>query len=419
MRLEAAERHDYDVMPPERLQRYADAVVGSCLRLAEGDTLFVQGQPSHRELMVALTEAAYRIGAAHVEVDYLDSLVAAARIRSAAFDVLGKRTPWWLKRAKTQLLPTSATVTIIGEGDPGAFDGLPPERVVADQRRPGWYLRAITAERRRWTGVAWPTAYWASQVYPELDPADAQRRLGEDLLWFCRLGPDDPPGAEGWEAHADAIARRACILTDLKLERIELRGPGTRLDMRLPPTARWLGGREKNAHGQLVAGNFPTEENFTSPVPTATEGTFRCSRPLHFRGRLIEGIAGEFKRGRLVRLEAANDDDRDLLAAFCASDPGACRLGEVALVDRTARIGSTERIYANTLIDENAAAHIALGFGFDLARVPSPDGRKRDRVNYSNLHLDVMIGTDDFEATGITADGRVVPLLREGTWQIR
>lgn len=417
------ERREHDVLPPERLERYADAVIRSCLRFAEGDTLFLHGQPAHRELMVALAASAYRAGAQHVEADYVDTLVAAARIRHARDEFLGPVTDWWVKKARAQLEPTSATVTILGEGDPGAFDGLQPERVVADQQRPlqraRWFLRAIKADRRRWTGVAWPTPYWASQVYPELDAIEGQRRLAEEILWFCRLGPDDAPGAEAWEAHVDAIARRACILSELRLERLELRGPGTRLDLRLPPNARWLGGRERNAHDQLVAANFPTEENFTSPIPAATEGTFRCTRPLLFRGRLIEGISGEFRRGRLVQLRAAREDDRELLAAFLAADRGAARLGEVALVDSTSRIGQTERTYANTLIDENATAHIAFGFGFDQTRVAGPDGRVANRVNYSNLHLDVMIGTDDLEATGITADGRVVPLLREGTWQIR
>lgn len=418
----AAPASETAVLAPERLVRYADAVVGSCLRLGEGDTLFVHGQPAHRELMVALAGAGYRAGARHVEVDYIDTRVQGARIRYAREEYLGPLTDWWVKKARTQLEPTSAAVTIIGEGDPGSFDGLPAERVVADQQRPlkkaGWFLRAIKADRRRWTGCAWPTPHWAGQVYPELEPGDAMRRLAEDLMWFCRLGPDDPPGNEGWEAHVDSIARRACILTELRLERVELRGPGTRLDVRLPANARWLGGREKNAHGQLVAANFPTEENFTSPAPSGTEGTFRCSRPLSFRGRLIEGITGEFRRGRLVRMDAGRESDRELLAAFLAADRGASRLGEVALVDRSSRIGQIERHYSNTLIDENAAAHIAFGFGFDQARVPAPDGRRVNRVNHSSLHLDVMIGTEDFEVTGITADGRIVPLLRGGEWQI-
>jgi aminopeptidase len=419
---DAAPTNETAVLTPDRLARYADAVVRSCLRLDPGDVLFVQGQPGHRELMVALVEAAYRAGAAQANVEYLDNLVAAARIRLAADEHLGPLPDWAARRLRAQLEPRSASVTIVGEGDPGAFDRLPSGRIVADsQGRIGkmqWFLRATRAGRYRWTGCAWPTPYWAGQVYPDLDPAEAMRQLAEDLLWFCRLGPDDPPDAEGWEAHVDAIARRGETLTELRLERLELRGPGTQLDVRLPEHARWLGGRELNAHGRLVAPNFPTEENFTSPTPGATSGTFRCSRPLSFRGRLIDGIAGEFRGGRLVRLEAGDDADRELLAAFLDSDPGASRLGEVALVDRTSRIGRMERLYANTLIDENAAAHIAFGYGFDQTRVSPPLGGRAQRVNSSNLHLDVMIGTDDLEVTGFAAGGRAIPLLRGGEWQI-
>lgn len=193
------------ILPPERLARYADAVITSCLRLGEGDTVFVHGQPAHRELMVALAAAAHRVGARHVDVDYLDTLVQAARIRHARDEYLGPVTPWRVKRLRAQLEPASATITVIGEGDPGAFDGLPPERVVGDSQRYvskiSWFVRAVKAGRHRWTGCAWPTPYWAGQVYPELDPLEGQRRLAEDILWFCRLGPDDPPGAEGWEAH--------------------------------------------------------------------------------------------------------------------------------------------------------------------------------------------------------------------------
>jgi len=410
------------LLAPERLARYADAVVASCLKVGEGDALFVQGQPAHRELMVALTEAAYRAGAAEANVEYLDNLVAAARIRHAADEHLGPLPDWAAKRLRAQLEPRAASVTIIGEGDPGAFDKLPSARIVADsQARTGkmqWFLRAVKAGRYRWTGCAWPTPHWATQVYPELAEGDAMRQLAEDILWFCRLGPDDPPGAEGWEAHVEAIARRGKTLTALQLERLELRGPGTHLDVRLPADARWLGGQEVNAHGTLVSPNCPTEENFTSPTPGATSGTFRCTRPLSFRGRVIEGIAGEFRGGRLVRLETANESDRELLGAFLAYDEGASRLGEIALVDRTSRIGRMEREYANTLIDENAAAHIAFGYGFAQARVPHRPGVRTHRVNSSNLHLDVMIGSDELEVTGFAAGGRTVPLLRDGEWQI-
>src|SRR5439155_5776421 len=183
----------------------------------------------------------------------------------------------------------------------------------------------------------------------------------------------------------------------------ELRGPGTALDLRLAPGTRWLGGTDTTAYGQVVAPNIPTEECYTSPLAGAVEGSFRCSLPLSIAGRLIDGIAGEFRGGRLVRLSAERDDDRDFLAAYLDTDANAKRLGEVALVDASSRIGQRRRTYFNTLLDENAAAHIAFGAGFAATR---EQGRRG--VNSSTLHLDVMIGSDEFEATGSTARGRSV-----------
>ena len=238
-------------------------------------------------------------------------------------------------------------------------------------------------------------------------------------MWFCRLGPDDPPGTQGWETHADALAQRAETLTGLGIRWLELRGDGTHLEMAIPETARWVGGREDDAHGRRVSPNFPTEENFTSPVPGSTRGTFHCSRPLSFRGRLIEGIAGEFRGGKLVRLEAASDADRDLLAAFFDSDRGASRLGEIALVDRSSRIGQAQRHYANTLIDENAAAHIAWGSAIPWAVDDLPaEEHESAGLNDSATHTDFMVGSPDVEIDGVEAGGATVPLLRDGVWQL-
>jgi aminopeptidase len=298
---------------------------------------------------------------------------------------------------------------------------LPHDRIAKDflapARRFGWYVRAIEAGRRRWVGVSWPTAYWARKVYPDADVESAGRRLARELLAFARLGPDDLPGIAGWTAHAEKIAERGRALTELQLEGVELRGPGTELDVRLSPGTRWLGGQENDAQGRLVASNIPTEENYTSPDARATEGVFRCTRPLAYQGRMIEGLAGELRGGHLVRLEAASDDDRDFLAAFIDADRNADRLGEVALVDRTSRIGRAERTYFHTLLDENAVAHIAFGSGFGQSRVSEGSANGRG-VNKANIHIDVMIGSDDFEATGVAPGGRRVPLIRDGQWQI-
>src|SRR5207248_2755912 len=214
--------------------------------------------------------------------------------------------------------------------------------------------RAQLNMRARWTIAAWPTDHWAGQVYPKLKPLTAKRRLAGDLLRFCRLTDEDGKGTSGWTKHLRTLDRRSARLTKLGLARLELRGPGTELDVGFVTGTRWLGGPETLVDGQTVASNMPTEEVFTSPDPRATSGTFRCTFPLSFRGRLIHGLRGEFSSGRLVRLEADSDDDRDFVAAYIDTDRTGRRLGEVALVDSSSRIGQTGRIYNNTLLDEDA-----------------------------------------------------------------
>jgi aminopeptidase len=409
------------LLPPAELARYADAVVLGCLDVRADELLMVRALPSERGLAVALAEAGYRAGARLVDVVYQDPLVQAARIRHVPDERLGPLPAWERTRMRTTLAPDTAIAYVFPNAEPGAFDGLAPERVAADYagtvRRLGGIRRAFQEGRRRWTVLAWPTEEWARRVYPELDALAAQQLLARDLLGFCRLGRDDPPGLEGWREHAARLAARGRALTELGLERLELRDAGTSVDLRLAPGTRWLGGPRENAHGRICSPNFPTEESFTSPDPRSAEGAFRCSRPLVFRGRTIEGIAGELRRGRLVRLEASREEDRDFLAAALDCDAGARRLGEVALVDSSSRIGRAGRTYFETLLDENAAAHIAFGSGFDSSRPHEPGTRARG-VNRSLIHLDVMVGTDALEATGIAPGGRRAPLVRDGEWQV-
>jgi len=408
-------------LKPDELVRYADAMIRTAFSLRAGDDLIVFAEPAHRELAVALVEAGYRLSARSVEVVYIDPLVRAARMRAAPERWLGYVTPWNAKRLREFAAETTATLYITGEGEPNALDGVDPARAAADATGPFRQLRWLRSEswelRRRWGIIAWPTEPWATRVYPALQPRNAVRRLAQDLLWFCRLGPDDPPGWKGLKEHLTDVQRRTARLTRLKLERLELSGPGTDLSVSLPPEVVFLGGGEKNAHGIHISPNLPTEESFTTPDAASTNGTFRCSRPLVFQGKLVEGIAGEFRNGRLVRFEAEGRNGaffRDFLGRIRNAD----RLGEVALVDRSSRIGQSGRIYFDTLLDENAAAHIAFGMGFDKTRQREPGDRRTLGVNRSDTHVDVMIGTDDLEATGVAARGRRIPLIRDGVWQI-
>jgi aminopeptidase len=410
------------LLPAHELARYADAVVKVGLSIGKDDDLIVTCQPAHSELAVALVEAGYRAKARSVEIDYVDPLVRAAYLKSAPDSAIGLVTPWRAARTRASVKPGTATLLIAGESMPGALNGIPGERLAADATRtlnrfPD-IRRAWRLGKRRWAIVGWPAPAWAERVYPDVQPEAAQRKLARDLLDFCRVGPNDPPGTSGLREHLDLLQSRAKRLTRLKLEKVNVRGPGTDLTVTLHPDGLWTGGGGKNFYGKRTAPNLPTEECFTSPEASATEGTFRCSRPLMFQGRIIEGISGELRGGRLVRLDAKGKANRDFLADFLFSIKDADRLGEIALVDRHSRIGQANRIYYNTLLDENAASHIAFGSGFPHTRVDHETSKARRGVNRSQAHVDVMIGSDDLEATGIGARGRRVPLVADGEWQV-
>jgi len=399
------------------LARYADCIVSAGVAVSHGDKVDVVSALDHRVLAVALAEAGYRAGAAVVDVRYADPRVQAARIRYGEEASLGELPPGATARYRALLRPDAATIATIGESDPGVFDGLDPSLVALEMQRPAqrlhWLVKAMLNGHVRWNGCAWPTPHWAAQAFPDLEESKAQRRLASDLLEFCRLGPKDPPGHAGWDAHAAALRRRAKKLSQLGATRVHLEGPATSLEIGLSPGTVWIGGGQ-TIRGRDVCANIPTEEVFTSPTAGVAEGTFRCSMPLSFQGRVIEDIGGEFRSGRLVRLSCKREADRKFLAAFLDSEPNARRLGEVALVDATSRIGAKRRLYYNTLLDENAAVHIAFGAGFGITR---QSGQNRD-VNRAQFHLDVMLGTPDFNVTATVAKGRTRPLIAEGHWQI-
>jgi aminopeptidase len=365
-----------------------------------------------------LAGAAYRAGAKFVDVVTSDPLVYRARLLYANDDALGALSPWTRRLLREVSGPDGALAAITGDGETSYLDGVKPERIGTDYARrakqTAFLQRAQLNYRSRWAVAAWPTNYWASQVYPKLDPLKAKRKLANDLLEFCRLTDADGKGTSGWLKHVRELRRRSTKLTKLGLTGLELRGPGTSLDVGLTPGTVFLGGGDTLEDGRQFTANIPTEENFTSPNAAATSGTFRCTFPLSFRGRLIEGLRGEFAGGRLVRLDADSEEDRDFVAAYLDTDKGARRLGEVALVDASSRIGQKKRVYYNTLLDENAASHIAFGSGFGGTRTESP----ARGINRSTTHLDVMIGSPKLEVTGIGPRSKRIPLIRDGLWQI-
>jgi aminopeptidase len=405
------------------LTRYADAVIRTALGTVPGDVVALHAEPEARAFVVALTASAYRAGARHVDVLYSDPEVRRERILAAPEADLAYVPAWHDERMAALLKEEAAVVTIYSEGSGDLFSDLDPARSALEGSRilTGWqtYLPAATSGEVRFCVTCFPTAGWAAKVYPELPADEGLARLAGDFLEFARVSPADGEGTSAWAEHVETLTRRAATLTDLALDGLRLVGPGTDLEVGLVAGTVWEAAEGVTNAGRRFCANLPTEEVFTSPDASRTSGTFACTLPLVHSGRRLDGLAGEFRDGVLVRLTAEREADRDYFAGVLSIDPGAKRLGEIALLDRTSRIGRKGRVYGSTLLDENAASHMAFGSAFASSRKPLPEGEEAgDRgLNDSVLHVDVMIGRPELEVTGLRRGDRI-PLIAGGDWQV-
>lgn len=401
----------------EELTRYAEVAIDACLDLRPGELLQLAYEHEHRPLAVAMAVSAYRRGL-RVETTVIDPLINRAELDHADEALLGVLSPWQVARMQARTGGAGALVLIDGESDPEALAGTDPRRMAVRARR--WHeqsaelIERVAANRDSSVIVAYPSAGWAKRVYPELDLDRAQRALAEDLFVFCRIGPEDGAGSEALSRHIAALRERAHAANRLALRDLRFRGPGTDLRVRLTEDAAWNYAGKTNAFGRSVFGNLPSEEIYTSPAASATEGTVRCTAPLAYHGVVYEDLRMEFRAGRLVRLDAKTAEQRDRLLGLLDLDEGGRRLGEVALVDASSRIGERGRLYWNTLLDENQACHMALGFGFASCR---RNGTASADLNTSQTHIDVMIGAPEVEVSGTTGRGDTIPLITDGVWR--
>jgi aminopeptidase len=397
-------------MQPEVLARYADAIVRDALRIGDGQVLAIHSEAAHRPFCLALVEAGYRAGADRVDLLYSEPEERHLRGLLAPEEALGCNVGWVETRMQELLESGAAIVWVAGESQPGLLSDVAADRAaklstenIGARKR---YLGAVSESQVRFCVTAHPTAAWATRVFPELDEQQALDALERDLVAFARIGADD--GADGWARHVAELEGVAAELTGRELRELHLTGPGTDLHLRLPEGTVWRGGTLPYAEGRFSP-NVPTEEIFTSPSPQGTEGRFACTRPLSVQGRIIDGIRGVFAAGTLVEIDADDPADASYLRQHLARDEGAGRLGEIALVDGRSRVGATGRTYGMTLLDENAASHIAFGSGFQFGRRPGSEP-----VNESGLHLDVMIGSPELEVRGVDASGTPLDVLVGG-----
>jgi aminopeptidase len=395
------------------LAQLAELAVVAGANVQRGQIVGITAELGHEDLARAIAACAYERGAKFVDVWYVDPLVKRARIEFAREDTLDFVPPWYGQRILDLGEERGANIAIRGLTVPNALEGLDPKRAGRDQLPRVKETNVIVNERTvNWTIVAYPTLPWARLVYPGLDDAAAVVKLWEEVKHVSRL--DEPDPLEAWESRINQLERAAEALNEAQLDAVHFEGEGTDLTIGLLPSSIWRMARWATVEGLRHLPNVPTEEVFTSPDPERVEGHVRSTKPLVLTdGTMVRGLQVRFDGGRAVEITA--DEGGEVLLGRTKIDDGAARLGEVALVDRESRIGQLGTVFYETLLDENAASHIALGSGFAFA-VETDEDRKR--VNESAVHIDFMIGSNEVDFTGPTCDGERVPLLRDGVWQL-
>ncbi len=400
-------------MDEATLARFADLAVGFGANVQPDQIVSISCEPGKEYMVRAIAASAYRHGAPFVDVQWFDPWVKRARIEHARAETLDFVPSWYGQRMIELGDQRCARVGLSGPVAPGLLADLDPIRAGRDRlpsiKEAG---EVVNARTTNWTIVPCPTAAWGELVFGDLEPGDALARLEEHLVHVCRLDEADP--VDVWRARAQTLSDVAARLTERRFDALHYEGPGTDLTLGLLGGSTWHAARFETVDGLQHMPNLPTEEIFTTPDPRRADGVVSTTKPLVLiDGTVVNGMRVRFEGGRAVQIDA--DTAAGTMRTIIERDPGAARLGEVALVDREGRIGALDTIFYDTLLDENAASHIALGAGFPFVIDRDED---RDRVNDSQIHIDFMIGSDDVAVSGVTRGGEHVPVLRGGAWQL-
>ena len=404
---------------PAKLDLLAELAIRTGLNLQEGQDLILTGNVNTLPLVRRVVAAAYKAGANVVTPILSDDEITLAKYQhghDAAFDA----APAWLYEGMASAYATGAArLAILGDNPMllAAQDSTKVSR--AGKANSIAYKPAgkhITNFDINWSIIAYPGLAWAKQMFPDLDDDAAVARLADAIFAAARVDGGDPVAA--WATHNANLAKRTAWLNDARFSALHFTGPGTDLTVGLADGHLWAGGAAPAKNGVICNPNIPTEEVFTTPHAQRVEGVVRASKPLSHQGSLIENIEVRFEGGRIV--ESKTSTGQDVFKNLIATDEGAARLGEVALVPHSSPISQSGLLFYNTLFDENAACHIALGQCYseciEGGAKLSDDDIAAKGGNSSLIHVDWMIGSGETDIDGIAADGPRIPVFRKGEW---
>jgi aminopeptidase len=408
------------------LRAYGELAVKVALNLQPGQRLFIVGPLANggvsleaAPLVRQIAERAYAAGASYVEALWGDEALQLARFHHAPRDSFENFSAWFADTLVKHVEHRHAIVSIYAN-DPDLLKAEPPDLVSTVQRVVGRHVRPfrelLSKNQTNWSVIAAPSQAWADVVFPGM-PADTRvDRLWEAIAQFCRLDRPDPIAA--WDQHLAALAARRDFLNARRYAALKYTGPGTNLTIGLPPGHLWVSGRSDTLWGIPYAPNIPTEEVFTMPHKDQVDGVVRATKPLSYGGTLIDGFTMRFEAGRVVALSA--EQGQAILQRLIDTDEGAARLGEIALVPHSSPIAQSGVLFYNTLFDENAASHVAIGSAYKFTMAGGEEMSDGDFQgaggNLSATHVDFMIGSGSLDVDGILANGSVEPLMRQGEW---
>lgn len=403
----------------EKLEQYAELIVQVGLNVQKGQIIMINTTVDTLEFTRLVVKKAYEAGAKRVHVNYTDPVQTRTHFEMAP-DEAFHEYPAWSVVQRDEIIDTGGAFLWIDAEDPDLLTGIPAKRLSDSQKSAGRalerYRQAVGTDKIAWSIIAIPSKEWAEKVFPDLECAEQLDALWNAIFKTVRIGEGD--AIAQWKQHIEMLEERAGQLNSKKFKKLHYTAPGTDLTIELPEKHIWMSGASKTPQGNAFIANMPTEEVYTVPMKYGVDGVVRNTKPLVYQGNIIDGFTLEFEKGKIVKAQA--ETGQELLDEMIQADNGAAYLGEVALVPHHSPISDSNILFFNTLFDENASNHLAIGDSYPTCLEGGRDLERKQLesvgLNMSIVHEDFMIGSASMDIDGIHSDGTREPVFRNGNW---